>query len=161
MKCARTIPHSPPISHQNHKSLESMEFRIKAKHQRLLHIFSTDVLQKTRWWDVGSSGDTQLDRLQKYTEIIFRSVLNLLIFVCLGPVTWIVFAETRRGRAGGRGHPSFQAAGMKNTSWTQWYRIARRSFRKSDKSFSELLYQTSGIPLDSNSWANWIPHPFS
>lgn len=46
---------------------------------------------------------------------------------------------------------SFQAIGMKNTSRTQLCRIACRSFRKRDKSFSELLYQTSGIPLDSPS----------
>lgn len=64
-------------------------------------------------------------------------------------------------RMGEEDSSSFQAIGMKNTSRTQLCRLACRSFRKRDKSFSELLYQTSGIPLDSPSRADCFPHPFS
>lgn len=111
MKCFRAIPHSPSISHQSYKSLGSAEFRIKGKHQKLLCIFSVAVLQKALWWDVGSSWDTQIDRLQKDTEIKFRSVLNLSVFVSLGPVTRVTWLDL----SGRGGRPFFQAMSMKNT----------------------------------------------
>lgn len=47
MKCARAIPHSPPISHQSYKFLGSVEFMIKTKHQKLLTIFSVALLHQT------------------------------------------------------------------------------------------------------------------
>lgn len=123
------------------------------KYRKPLHIIHMAMLQKTleRYWLF--LRDTQIDSLQKHAEIKFKSVLNLLMFVSLEPITWIALLDLR-GRKRGGGHPSFQAMSMKNTLRTSWCRLACGSFRRPGKSFSELLHQTSGIPLDSKLWAN-------
>lgn len=160
MKCARAIPHSPPSSHQNYKSPESIGFTINAKYQKLLRIIPMAMLQKTLERYRLYLRDTQIDRFQKYAEIKFKSLLNLLMFVSLEPITWVTLLDLR-GRKQGWGHPSFQAMSMKNTLRTSLCRMACRSFRRPSKSFYELLHQISGIPLDSKWWANWVPHSFS